>query len=351
MLEEEISRSQFLERYNSNVLLDLCYVASDAPVDDEGVVQRGSLAKVMTRELQLLWGDLLGSLLSEDEADLDRRSLAVRQFRDDILRVWTKPVNMTINKHQVGTGARDWMPLASRSSLASKVNRMLRETLAPGKWHRIQEGYDAWLRVEETEIAGGELVPQIHLAMRYTLPDQIGVKLTDVRLQKTLVARGKKYGATARSAWRPWRARWSRIQSRRRSGWRASWSPGWWLVFRVFRFACDTGAMRCEEAQATKSSISPRFFSFFGIAHGRPCWPRGAASRPSANQAKGAERRACLRRGRRGAKGPEGPRENAPRRGAGGGKKDAVARCRRVSNGRAGTTNLRACAAAGPSGA
>lgn len=193
----ELSRQAFIERSLTTALLHAASAASDVPRDEVGVVNRSALIAVVERELKILWGDLTYGLPTQENAAIGPTSTAGTEFRSSVVRVWTKPASMTLNKHAVPQecGGESSVQLASRASLATRVADAIRrldpqsEGLSDQRWKEVQKGYAAWYR---REVVDGEV--KVHLAMRWELTRQIGVELAGVHDQASLSKLGNKFG-------------------------------------------------------------------------------------------------------------------------------------------------------------
>jgi hypothetical protein len=193
----ELSRQAFIERSLTTALLHAASAASDVPRDEAGVVNRSALIAVVERELKILWGDLTYGLPTQENAAIGPTSTAGTEFRSSVVRVWTKPASMTLNKHAVPQecGGESSVQLANRASLATRVADAIRrldpqsEGLSDQRWKEVQKGYAAWYR---REVVDGEV--KIHLAMRWELTRQIGVELAGVHDQASLSKLGNKFG-------------------------------------------------------------------------------------------------------------------------------------------------------------
>lgn len=200
--DQLLSRSQFVELFTSNTVLQLVGTAGSAPLDEQEGVRRQQLIGMTEKELRVLWGELISKLPSVGDAEIPNNSKTARQFHQAIVSLWSRPKNMGIYKQMLGettgqngkgNGNRDSVQLATVVSLASRVRRMDAAGQIPSdKWVAVQDGYDAFCRMEIGP-APGEI--QIRLAMRYVLTQQVGVTIPGVTDQTSLTKLAKKFGA------------------------------------------------------------------------------------------------------------------------------------------------------------
>jgi len=191
-LGKPISRAIFLERFTSNHVLKLASTATDAPRDDNDNVLRQALSNLVERELKLLWGELYSELGTVDEVELDDMSPTAVALRQAIVTLWTRPASMGIHKMVIQKG--DSVQLATRNSLALRVQKLQDNGVQPGRWHAVQEGFHAYMRLEKGPEPGEFAVV---LGMRYELAQQIGVTIPDVDNQTALTRLGVKFGAVS----------------------------------------------------------------------------------------------------------------------------------------------------------
>jgi putative DNA primase/helicase len=193
-LSKVISRQMFVERFTSNMVLQLASTGADAPISDEGEVLRGQLIGIVERELKVLWGELFFKLGTVEEVDLTDNSPTAVAYRQAIISLWTRPASMSIHKTPIADGQS--VQLATRNSLALRVRKLEEAAVASGKWHHVQDGFDAYMRIEDGPTAGEHTVV---LAMRYELAQQIGVTIPDTTNQTALTRLGIKFGAVTQS--------------------------------------------------------------------------------------------------------------------------------------------------------
>jgi hypothetical protein len=138
--------------------------------------------------LEVVWADLRQSL--KPAAELKEDTPARRAFHDAVVRIWK-----TTRTWEVDRG-KDRMT-ASRVSLAGMVERASHSfvscTSPPErrqKWKRVREDVDAWWR--PTVMEDGRC--SVHLAMRHTLAEQVGVTVPEAEDQKRFTELGLSYG-------------------------------------------------------------------------------------------------------------------------------------------------------------
>lgn len=169
-------------------LMEAAGEAVDAPRDEQGGVNRPALLRAIQGELGVLWADLLTSLPREADVDLGRDTERGRQFRQAMIRLWKTP--LTWEKQSTASG-----DTATRASLASRVLSQFARPRTGNRiaWESVHPACDAWWRPHD--VGAGELHPL--LALRWTLPGQVGIDLPGVRDEESLTRLGKKFGVIA----------------------------------------------------------------------------------------------------------------------------------------------------------
>lgn len=193
----EMTRSDFVTFVNSG-LVDAAAEGTDAPRDEDGNPLRMDLLRVIKAEMEVLWADLRMRLPGMAGADLDKDSAAARQFKAQMVRLWTKTQTFEVVKVRPEVGQQGQQgEVAARASLLSRALSQAKDYLdgtAPilgGEgWRPVQSSFAAWWR---PCLLNGE-EPILLLAMHWELTGQVGVELPGVTDQPSLTALGKRYG-------------------------------------------------------------------------------------------------------------------------------------------------------------
>jgi hypothetical protein len=177
----ELSRSDFLASVGE-WLVEAASKASDAPRNEiTGEVARLQLLGHLKAEMEILWADLLTTLLPPPAAvDLGKDSERGQEFRRAMIRLFTRI--------QTWEQVRDGQ-VVSRSSLISRAKTQYDHWLVGRgavKWFRAQPAVDCWWRPwTDTE---GEI--HLLLGIRWPVMEQVGVMLPGVMDQASLTRLG-----------------------------------------------------------------------------------------------------------------------------------------------------------------
>ncbi len=191
----EVSRNEFVTS-TTTPLIGVCSEARDIPRTCDQKPCRLELIRAVQVELGVLWSDLMHTLPSARDVNLNEKTEAAKQFWAQIVMCWTRPQTFQVERSK-GPGGDD--KVVPRASLVSRVCQQLREYRAASHtsgtrehWRQVQNAFEAYWRsyVDET----GEL--RTALAMRWNLPSQIGggLTLSGVSDQESLTRLGKSYG-------------------------------------------------------------------------------------------------------------------------------------------------------------
>jgi hypothetical protein len=193
-LGRPFSRNQFIEWFTNETVFTMCCTATDAPRNDKEEVARRPLIGAIKRELEVLWGELFSRLSLAADTDLPEDSPAAVAFRQSVVTAWTKLVNMGIHKVVVKRSDKaENVPLMTKNSLASRVQRELAEGVKPiGRWAVVQSGFDAYFRVVPGSRADEF---RVLLAMNFKLAVEVGASFPGAVDQKSLNRIGVKFGA------------------------------------------------------------------------------------------------------------------------------------------------------------
>jgi len=177
---------------------------ADAPRNAAGdVVNDSTLVYHVTRLLGVVWAGLLRDLpVQEDAEGLAATSGAATEFRRAVIRLWTAAKTWTVDEEpDVQTGVP--RKVTARASMLSRARQKAQFHLGgryqPAGWSRILTALDAWWKV--TQVEGSRR--QLWLAMRYTLPDQVGVPLPGVVDQRSLAVLASRYGVAGEDGCAP----------------------------------------------------------------------------------------------------------------------------------------------------
>jgi hypothetical protein len=176
-------RRQDLLAYTPSKLIDTAANGCDAPIRDDGEVNRASLLCAIKAELEILYADLVSSLPVATGANLQEHSAAAREFRNAMVKVLTTPKTWTASPE----GS------AQRASLISRAVEQVRGCRAIGNtpgWIKVISACNLWWRT--CTFPDGETRPL--LALRWELCHQIGVFVSGVSDQESLVSLGVRYG-------------------------------------------------------------------------------------------------------------------------------------------------------------
>ncbi len=176
-------RRQDMIGYTPSRLVAAAADAIDAPD------KRAPLLKSLKAELEIFFADLIQSLPSATEAELQEHSAAAGEWRGAMRRLLTMP--------KTWEAAIEGHP-PKRASLISRAANVLRSLRggpqAGGKprkaWHRVLDAVSCWCRLHV--VADGEVVP--YIAVRYEVAHQIGVALPGVVDEDSLRNLGRRYG-------------------------------------------------------------------------------------------------------------------------------------------------------------
>jgi hypothetical protein len=156
------------------------------------------LLKMITGKLGITWASILATLPTQRDVDLGANTAAGRQFRSEMIRLWTTPHTWEIPKNGDGTASEHIS--ATKASLVSRVQSQFRRWQRAGSvivkkqaWRHIHPALSGWWRVGEVD---GEL--RVYLAMRWELASQVRQELTAVTDQDSLTDLGKKFRVLAK---------------------------------------------------------------------------------------------------------------------------------------------------------
>jgi hypothetical protein len=188
----EVTRPDFLSLTPSWLLTE-CGQASDAPVDDRGIVKQSALTGLVEGALKIVWADLYEELPTASGAELNEKSEAGKLFRAAMIRLWTATRTFQMLKG-------DDVAVAAKTSLATRAKEQINPYMDPKKglalstrpkWQEVQRSCSAWWRVDQ-DGPGGQR--RASLAMRFELTSQVQIDLPGVTDQSTLTELGTKYG-------------------------------------------------------------------------------------------------------------------------------------------------------------
>jgi hypothetical protein len=189
----KIFRNDFVT-FTPGWLLDKACLATDAPRDGAGNIQRPQLIRAVKAELEVLWSDLCESLPHQSGAELNQNTAAAHRFRESMVRLWTATRTFEVSRSGEGTSGEG---VAARASLISRVKSRAKDyhsgKVCPRgreRWHEVQKAFAAWWRPVVDD--KGEIT--VLLAMRWELVGQIGVELPGVGNQASLTALGEQFG-------------------------------------------------------------------------------------------------------------------------------------------------------------
>lgn len=185
-LGREVTRSEFLA-FTPDWLVTECAMAADAHRSQP----ESALLRTIVAALGIVWATELEHLpaLDTDAITLDRDSAAGRKFRLAIVKTWTKLVTMEVTMRT--DRANQTENRASRTSLAGRVQSAITEGISNRScWIPVQKSIDAWYRSSDN----GSDFPRVLLAMRYTLPHQIGVEVPGATSQRAFKKLGTDCG-------------------------------------------------------------------------------------------------------------------------------------------------------------
>jgi len=174
LTHKEMSKTEFTSLCMSNDIVIAAGKAFDAPRHEDESLNRPKFIPILKQEMEVLWGDLFRALPAIDKAELTADDEAIREFRQKIIDLWTRPCTMHVHAQKAANGQP--MPMASKSSLASSVLRMKEKSTVEfmDKWHRIHEAYEAYYREYAAPETGGEI--WAFLGMKFELFGQVNVK-------------------------------------------------------------------------------------------------------------------------------------------------------------------------------
>lgn len=176
-----MKRQDFLG-YTPSGLIDAASEAADAPLRQDGTVNRPALLKTIEVELKILFADLMQTLPCAADADLQEHSAAAKEFRNAMTRILTTPQTWETGQN----GACQRASLISRAAAMSKFRSRANTKV----WKRVLSAVNLWLRPGVSD--DGEIVMLV--AIRWELAHQIKIPLFGVVDQDSLVALGVRYG-------------------------------------------------------------------------------------------------------------------------------------------------------------
>ena len=168
-----IRRAEFTA-YTPRALLDqLRREVQELQLADE------KLAPIVNKLLGVAWATICEKLPREEDVDgLDPKTRAAAEFRRTMVRLWTTLTTFELATTDIATAQTS--VTAARASLVSRARHRFEDCKVGGGWTPVQSAFDAWSRSEPTGemgSAGGRQERVPWLSMRYTLMDQMRVKL------------------------------------------------------------------------------------------------------------------------------------------------------------------------------
>lgn len=188
-----IRRAEFTS-YTPRALLDkLRHEVHELQLADE------KLAPIVNKLLGVAWATVCEELPREEDVQgMDPQTKAATEFCRAMIRLWTGLTTFEVAK-MTDPATADKTVTASRASLMSRAVRRFDEGEVGATWTPVQSAFDCWWRSEPTSEMrlGGQPKRVLWLGMRYTLMDQMRVKLPGVTGQRSLNTLAEGYGISA----------------------------------------------------------------------------------------------------------------------------------------------------------
>jgi hypothetical protein len=167
------------------------------PRDINGEPVRHDIARAIEAELKILYATLRERLPLAADIPGDKSledTEAARRFKTALLLCWTKICTAEHLKVPEGEDASRRASLIRRVQTAAEpyLGNEARPPQGVG-WQRAHPSYSAWWRPWRDD-QSGEV--RLYLALRWDLPDQVGVPLPGVRDGHTLARLGRRFGVT-----------------------------------------------------------------------------------------------------------------------------------------------------------